>query len=210
MILCEIQLYFIKFHFQKLLFNKIYQPLIGTKCRLYTAVVSNLWDPTTVTTYDENLVDFKCFSSWQKRNDIIGKAENSGSVHKTAYPFRKVKDGFYCQNGKFLYHTHTPGLAGDTWFQVDLKQQYSLKCVRVSVRDLSKYLDSYFEDVEFRFGNKSHAEDSTLNPMIGFVAGMAELFVEICPKHPIFGRYLSLRLDGRKNLCFGEMQIIVN
>ena len=191
--------------------SNIWYPITGTKCLLYSAIVSKNWDPASVVTHSQDLVDFKCLSSWHKRDDVIGKADLSGSPYRSPFSYDNAKDGFHCQNNLLsIFHTEGLNLYGDTWFQADLKQLYTLKCIRVSTRSLQIYYDSYFSDVELRFGNKSHNEDFTLNPMIGFSAGMAaDKVVEICPNSFVVGQFLILKLNGNRNLCFGEMQITV-
>ena len=101
-----------------------------------------------------------------------------------------------------------------SWFQADLKRYYTLKCVRVSIRSTKIVEDSFFKDVEFRFGNESMEGDISLNHIIGFSAGHQDavegVVVEYCMEYPLVGRFLILREMGDyQNLVFGEIQVTV-
>ena len=183
----------------------------GNKCRLYSAVVSQYWNPEIIDDYNQDLNEFNCFSSWVKRDDVVGRGKATGSNFQgTKFP-TNVIDGYYCLSSeKFNYHSHTSVPIEETYLEVELEQAYPLKCVRVPTRDLNFIPFSNFHDVEFRFGNMSQWEDYKLNPVVGIVEGeVGNRIVEICPDFLVVGRYLGLRLLGERYLCVGEIQITV-
>ena len=158
------------------------------------------------------LKSYNCFSSWERRDDIIGQTEVDGNYYYENRRPLDARDGFYCPftNG---YHYHTSKLPENEagWFQVDLMGFYSLKCVRVSTRSIEEYPLSYFKDVEFRFGNETIGGDTSLNHIIGFAAGHIEGVVEEhCLDYPLVGRYLNLKEYGDfRKFSFGEIQVTI-
>ena len=183
----------------------------GTKCRLYSAIVSKNWKQGDKDNY-KDLENFKCFSSWHKRDDIIQRAESEGSpAYADSSSTSKVKNGFYCPKlNAYDYQTNNWLYSDNTWLQLDLKGFYTLKCVRVPTRSIVVYKLSHFIDVEFRFGNESQNGDYTLNPVIGFSEGMsADNIVEFCPNFNVVGRYLGLRRNSNGNFAIGEIQVTV-
>ena len=162
--------------------------------------------------FTNSLPSYNCYSSWHRRDDIIGETELSAINYKSYTPPSAAQDGFYCPSSKgFLFHTTPLSEHEAGWFQVDLKGFYTLKCVRVSIRSITEYYLSLFKDVEFRFGNETMAGDISLNPIIGFSSGHIEgRVVEHCVKYPLVGRYLSIKEIGNfTDLVFGEIQVIV-
>ena len=97
--------------------------------------------------------------------------------------------------------------------QFDLNGFYSLKCVRIPVRTLDVYTSTRFNDILFRFGNKSRNEEFNLNPIIGHTEKEhAGEIVEFCPMNNLVGQYLSMEKTNsfKDFLIIGEVQIIVN
>ena len=92
-----------------------------------------------------------------------------------------------------------------------MKDYYSLKCVKVPVRSTKVYYATFFQNVEFRFGNETQDGDFTLNHVIGYSEEQFDGdIVEYCTNYHLVGRYLGLREYGNENhLCIGEIQVIV-
>ena len=150
------------------------------------------------------MVEFDCYSSWVRRDDIIGKTGVSGSpIHRVPLYVENSIDGFYCKKETdFIYHSTR---SAQTWFQVDLNNVYTLKCVRVTTRDFS----SYFSDVEFRFGNESQVENYSKNHVIAFVGPENGYRFEFCLNYQLAGRYLGLRQHKNTWLLIGQIQITI-
>ena len=188
--------------------------MTGTKCRLYSAVISRNWDPKVSPNYTSELTSLNCFSSWHRRNDIIGTADLTAKASVVLSPPENAKDGFYCPKARgFIFHSRR--LDERVWFQADLKSYYTLRFVRVSIRETRWLSESRFKDVEFRFGNETIEGDISLNHVIGFAAGHQDAFegvvVEYCMEYHLVGRYLSLQEKGSfEYLVFGEIQVTVS
>ena len=154
------------------------------------------------------MVEFDCYSSWVRRDDIIGiTKEVSGSAKyeepSINFSTDRAIDGFHCRKENyFMYHSTQ---ANPTFFQVDLKNVYTLKCVRVTTREVS----SRFVDVEFRFGNESQGGNYRKNPVFAVLGLENKVDFEFCLDYPIVGRYLGLRQNKNTWLLIGEIQVTV-
>ena len=175
-----------------------------TKCRLYSAVVTRNWHESKAPTPASELTGFVCFSSWVKRSDIISTTELAAPPELGPdYVLIRANDGYHClANSEFLYHS---ARANPTFFQVDLKGYYTLKCVKMTTRRNN----SFFKFVEFRFGNESKAGNYQQNPIIGYVGDDNGVLYEFCPVRPLVGRYLGLRQYYSTFILVGEIQVTI-
>ena len=120
-------------------------------------------------------------------------------------------DGYFCQRGAEAGYSSKKGIG--QWIQYDLSGFYSLKCVRIPVRTHDVYYYTRFNDLLFRFGNKSRNEEFNLNPIIGNTVKQqyAGEIVEFCPVVNLVGQYLLLQKTTSVDdfLSIGEVQIVI-
>ena len=122
-----------------------YYSFTGSKCRLYSASVSAHWDPVRASYFSSELTSFQCFSSWHQRNDRSAIADVTSHNESDKYNKQKINaiDGFTCPyDNPFSFLGHK----GYGWLQLDLKGYYSLKCIKIHVRNPASY-----KGLEFRF-----------------------------------------------------------
>ena len=186
---------------------------LDTECQLFSAIVAAHWNPDSTNSLSDSLNSHKCFSSWQKRNDISDKASITAaeSLDYKLVPFR-ANDGFYCQlYEEFLYHSKLD-INGGAWAQFDLKSYFKLKCIRVPVRSAEVYWNANFHEIEIRFGNNSRDENFAKNPIIAYTeTGLEGKIFEVCLDYPLVGRYLFFHEKQSQftAILIGDIQILV-
>ena len=180
-----------------------------SNCKLFSAVVSQHWEPNSAASLYEGLTSYECYSSWHKRNDISGKSDvtSAPQIHKGVENYRSI-DGFYCmKTSAFMYHSRKSNEVG--WLQLDLKGYFSLKCIRITVRES----DALIQKLGIRFGNESKVEDFEKNPIIIAETenGLERIIFEYCLERHLIGRYLLLQEKKSEidYIIIGEIQVIV-
>ena len=97
--------------------------------------------------------------------------------------------------------------------QVDLGDYFFLKCIRIPIRSTTIWSTANFEDLQFRFGNKSQGEEFTENPVIidKTESGQEDTIFEFCLSSPFGGRYLLIHEKRSANdyIIIGEIQILI-
>ena len=156
----------------------------------------------------------RCYSSWQKRNDISSQAIFTGAPEYNNFSISFINDGFYCQYyGGFGYHS-TPFSNEGGWVQADLRAPRTLLCLKVPVRSSKVYRTANFDELEIRFGNKSREDDFSKNLVIisRTAHGLEGKIFEYCLDRPLVGRYLLIqeKRSSDDSIYIGEIQIIVN
>ena len=150
------------------------------------------------------MASFKCFSSWQQRNDKSANADISGHEESANRKFINAIDGFTCPHAKKFSYFGTKN-ANSGWLQVDLKGFYTLKSVRIPV-----IVASSFPGLEYRFGNESKADNYESNPVL--VANSEEFYtgqiLEIYPPVPLVGRYFLIQQNPITDMHITEVQIL--
>ena len=126
-------------------------------------------------------------------------------------PLNSLNDGFYCPKiDSHLYYSQT---VVNPWVQIDLRNYYSIKCVRIITRDKSiNKNNNYFENVEIRFGNFSGKTSITSNTLVGSVKSIYfNTIIEICPQINIFAKFLFFqKISSNKTIMIiPEVQILV-
>ena len=121
-----------------------------------------------------------------------------------------LNDGFYCPKiDSHLYYSQT---VVNPWVQIDLRNYYSIKCVRIITRDKSVYEYNYFDNVEIRFGNFSGESSISSNTLVGTIKSSDfNTIIEICPKMNIFTKFLFFQRFSSNStpLIIPEVQILV-
>ena len=178
-------------------------------CKLFSAVVSRQWDPDSTQKHNERLESYECFSSWHKRNDISGYLDvTSAPKLREGFENFYAIDGFYCmENSDFMYHSNMRN--GGGWLQLDLQGYFSLKCIRIPVRDK----DGLMQEIEIRFGNESKFENFEKNPIIieKTESWLGGTILEYCLERHLIGKYILLQEKKSKDdfILVGEIQVLV-
>lgn len=176
-------------------------------------MVSQYWDPDNVKSHSSALTSHECFSSWHKRNDISGQSDpTSAEKLRSGFENDKAIDGYYClKNSKWAYHSTESN--GGGWLQLNLKGYFSLKCIRIPVRNDGTSKSGHMQEVEVRFGNNSRADNFEKNPIIiaKTASGLEGTIFEYCLDRPLVGKYLLLQEKKSEDdiLVVGEIQVLV-